>query len=545
MWKKVFVISIAATLLVAGCSSEPPIVEVPKEEITAPIVNELTLNEIKIKETKGYEAKVLEFDLGAKEYIAASGKTMPYNLRGIMAVPQKEGAFPLVLLIHGSHDNLNDKRRFDIGFTYLAQYLAGNGYLAVSIDASQAYQWKYGDSDDKEKVMHIADQHIENLINANGGGNKGYPTDLTGKIDVANIAIIGHSRGGEAIFDIAAAQEDKGVPIKSLLAIAPTNSLESEDFQRTECKTSIIVPEYDGDVVSLDGFGINDILDKRMGKSHSLTYLFRANHNNFNTEIKSNDAVLNRTEEEIADQLSQEQQRDFLKHYALDFINFSLLGEIEGTMYDLSKAQPDKMYGLDVLTRVQDETSKYIVDSSNSDQFKEQGAELSEVKDSWFYKDDEVTLDTLTFGNGDQKIKPLLNIRWKSKEDKVSIAPSIKDFSNYKALTWNLLTDSSDPIYGTGNGRGFTVELRDSAGKRAQVVIPDSSNSIKVSKGEIRTTDIEELIYKYWFPITPIGNTRIPLTLFESIDLMNVEEVSICFDKWDTGSVYLESLLLQ
>lgn len=79
----------------------------------------------------------------------------------------------------------------------------------------------------------------------------GYPLDLTGKIDSDRIALIGHSRGGETIFDIAEDILGKGLTVDALLCVAPT--FHFTDRSWSEADVAILVPEYDGDVISLDG----------------------------------------------------------------------------------------------------------------------------------------------------------------------------------------------------------------------------------------------------------------------------------------------------
>ncbi len=84
--------------------------------------------------------------------------------------------------------------------------------------------------------------------------------NLTNKINFDDLCLAGHSRGGLAVIEIANNEIRKGNNVKGVLLIAPTLN---EDIKVGEYDISIIVPQYDGDVASLEGYGIYDSLKKR------------------------------------------------------------------------------------------------------------------------------------------------------------------------------------------------------------------------------------------------------------------------------------------
>lgn len=492
-----------------------------------------------------YEFDVLEFDIADKEYAALSGKKMPYKIRGVMGVPKGEGTFPLVLITHGSHSNEDETLRFDTGFTYLVQKLAQNGYIAVSMDMSKPYIWKYGDNDDKEKSLVLADEHIKSLLLANEGNAVGYPLDLTAKIDFNKVALIGHSRGGDTIFDIALMQQENGIPISALLSIAPTQPVDLESRLWPACETSILVPEYDGDVISLDGFMFDSVLNIKSEKNHSVTFLKKANHNYFNKNIQGNDAEMVRSPEQLKDQLTREQQQQFLEHYAVFYMNTVFSENLEDSLHTFQQAQPNKMFGFDVLTRLNNPNEIILSDSTMIDSFITEGAEIKEQTDSWFYQDDQVLLDTVTFGNDAYKTKQLLQVKWHSLQDAIHMTPAIQDFSKHDALSFAMVTDSADSANTEAVFQSFSIELKDKAGNTSLVTLKDTLESLRITEGKLDVTPLGETDYHFWTPITPIGHTRIPLSLFEGIDLKQIDTISIQFDQTKQGSLYLESVLLQ
>lgn len=121
-----------------GCSTEK-VTEEPQvtPEIAKETVRNLELYNLEAPKGSKYEAIVTEFDLGKKEYLSKAGKIMPYNIRGIIGVPEGDGPFPLILITHGSHSNDDETKRFDTGFDYVVKDLAENGYIAVSMDMSK------------------------------------------------------------------------------------------------------------------------------------------------------------------------------------------------------------------------------------------------------------------------------------------------------------------------------------------------------------------------------------------------------------------------
>lgn len=490
-----------------------------------------------------YEIEFSEFNVGNEVYTSSSDKELPYEVSGSIAVPKGEGKFPIVLITHGSHENLDESRKFYTGFDYLVKSLAENGYIAVSIDMKMAYIWQYGDNDDNEKTIAMTNKQIEKLKLANKGNNPGYSIDLTNKIDFDKVFLIGHSRGGESIFDVANDQIDKGQNIQGVLSIAPTLGF---DREYGNYDISILVPEYDGDVSSLDGFKIYDEIKNRKSKNlTSIMLLEKANHNYFNSNIEINDAEMLRSEEELVSQLTRSAQEEFLENFSVDFFNTSIFKNTENTMYDLNLEQPNKMYDCDVkIQSVNNKVNKLINVNSTKD-FKSKNATVKSTQDSWFYADDKVALDTITYGNEELKIRPLINIKWKSNKDKVSITPEINDFSNNSSLVFNMVIDSSDELNEREMSQCFSVEIKDKLGNISKVVLPKNLVVLGHTEGELESIEIQGKSYEFWSTTTPIGSLRLPLDKFTDIDLKNIDTVFLIFDQTTSGSVFIESIELQ
>jgi len=491
-----------------------------------------------------YEYKFSEFDLGDRSYASLAGYEMPYKLRGIMAVPVGDGPFPLVLLTHGSHENLDETKRFDTGYDYLVKALAQNGYIAVSMDMLMPYIWAYGDGDDAEKSVAVADEHIKSILAASGGEAL-YPVDLAGRVDTGKIALVGHSRGGETIFQIAQDQRGKGINIETLLSIAPSWDV-SREFP--DVSATIIVPQYDGDVTRLDGIALYDYLVDNNSGDYSVTFLMGANHNFFNRNIERDDSTSHEAEDGHTP-LSREEQEKFLINYAVDFLNASF--GIEERFYQISEPQPNKMYGLDVSRRVHISNTASLIDAGTADDFSSETAVVKHVVDSWFFKEDDILIDTVTIGLLDENSnqinlnRNLVSIEWDNEDSAVKIIPLVSDFSRKSALSIHIVPDSASVLNKDDEAMRFTIMLRDTNGNTASVITAADQNVLSCYPGELGRTELTDSTIEYWNPPTPLGTLNIPLTLFEGVNLAKIESVELIFDQTVSGAVFIDGIEVQ
>jgi len=507
-------------------------------------VNYATNFEIESNLKNAYEYEFLEFDLGDRSYTSLAGREMPYKLRGIMAAPVGDGPFPVVLITHGSHENLDETKRFDTGYDFLVKALAQNGYIAISMDMLMPYIWAYGDGDDMEKSVAVANEHIKSILAA-GSGEMLYPIDLTGKVNLDNIALIGHSRGGETIFRIAEDQRERGVKIETLLSIAPAWEV-SREFP--DVSATIIVAQYDGDVTRLDGIALYDYLVDRTSGDDSVTFLMGANHNFFNRNIERDDSTSHEVEDGYPP-LSRGEQEEFLVNYAIDFFDASFA--MEDRFYQISQSQPNQMYGLDVSRRVRLNHAVSLIDAGTADAFSSDTARVKHVVDSWFFKEDEVLIDTVTIGVLDENLNPvnlnrnLISIEWESRNSTVKMIPLAFDFSGKNALSIHIVPDSASALNQTGEVLRFTIMLRDTNGTTASVVTAAGQNVLSCYPGALGKTELTDATMEYWHPSTPLGTLNIPLTLFEGINLAAIESVELLFDQTGSGAIFIDAIEVQ
>lgn len=229
----------------------------------------------------------------------------PVEVRGEVYYPTSlsPGPFPLILFLHGRHEtcyNTSDNSTNSNwpcgtgekeipsfqGYEYLAQQLASNGYIVVSIGANSISATDDNTSDNGMAARaELIQHHLDLWSTFNTTGGTPFGTLFAGKIDMKNIGTMGHSRGGEGVIQHALYNRGLGSPygIKAVLAVAPT------DFNRpvlTGIPVGVVLPYCDGDVSNLQGVHYYDDARYSDPKDQAPKHTFLmmgANHNFFNT----------------------------------------------------------------------------------------------------------------------------------------------------------------------------------------------------------------------------------------------------------------------
>lgn len=219
--------------------------------------------------------------------------SLPVN--GRIWYPVGEGPFPLVLIAHGNHAMQSFS---DPGYAYLGELLASRGFIAVSVDENFLNGSVFGDFNNKETPVRawLLLHHLKAWQNWNEtAGNIFYQ-----KVDFKNIALIGHSRGGETValaasfskwgysLDIPAAEQQAlQFPIKAVVAIAPADTFRPYGRPQALENTDYMVLQgaHDSDVTTFTGSRQYQDTSFSDGQYHfkSSVYIYRANHNQFNT----------------------------------------------------------------------------------------------------------------------------------------------------------------------------------------------------------------------------------------------------------------------
>ncbi|WP_223700435.1 alpha/beta hydrolase [Sutcliffiella deserti] len=264
----------------------------------------------------------------------------PLNGRVWMPEDTEGGPYPLVLMVHGNH-NMADFS--DGGYGYIGELLASKGYIAVSIDENFLNSGKSGHIGwDNSGRAWMFLKHLEQWDK----WNKDLNHPLHNTIDMENIALIGHSRGGEAV-SIAALMNkldrfpnnaktrlDFDFSIKSLIGLSPGDGRFKLGDQPIELKNiNYLTLQGANDTDHTNYLGMRQF--ERVSFSDdfdgfkSSVYLYGANHGQFNTDWEVDQPApywwfMNRKE-----LLEPELQRKMTKTYISAFLDATLKGKRE------------------------------------------------------------------------------------------------------------------------------------------------------------------------------------------------------------------------
>ncbi|AIQ44797.1 hypothetical protein R70723_01920 [Paenibacillus sp. FSL R7-0273] len=259
---------------------------------------------------------------------------LPLNAQVWM--PEGEGPFPLVLMVHGNHmmEDYSEE-----GYAYLGGLLASRGFTAVSLDENflNYSAWSgIPDNDFKVRTWMIL-KHLEQIGDyAEQPGNPFYQ-----KIDYTKTALLGHSRGGQAAAMAAdAARWFKDDPvlsaagkfkITSVIALAPTDkAIDDQQARLKDVNYLTLQGARDGDVHDFYGDRqyIRSSYTSGSKAFKSSLYIADANHSQFNTDWGLYDQTLPAglflSRAEIMD---GDEQRQIAKVYVSAFLETTLHGQ--------------------------------------------------------------------------------------------------------------------------------------------------------------------------------------------------------------------------
>lgn len=222
-----------------------------------------------------------------KDFWGFDLKKAPLN--GRVWYPDGPGPWPLALIVHGNH---NWREFSDPGYAWLGELLASRGIITVSVDEN----FINGLSAENDGRAWLLLKHLEvwKTFNETEGG------PFHRKVNMDNIAVMGHSRGGEAAATAAAFNRLKYYPddfkqefnfnfgIRAVVAIAPVDGQykPSSVFTPLENVNYLIIHgSHDGDVSTAVGARQYERLqftdDQPWFKS--MIFMYRANHGQWNT----------------------------------------------------------------------------------------------------------------------------------------------------------------------------------------------------------------------------------------------------------------------
>jgi hypothetical protein len=249
-----------------------------------------------------YDVARARYDFGDRVFQPA-GLGAKVEVRANVHFPKglPDGPYPIVLFMHGNHSTCYraSRARFEWpcrrgwrpipsfeGYDYAASRLASYGYVVVSVSANgvNVFGDRLADTGMRQRG-ELLEHHLDRWQTWSTVGAAPFGERFVGQVDMTRIGTMGHSRGGEGVVwhVIVDRKRDDPYGIDAVLPLAPV------DFTRVTVNRvalAVVLPYCDGDVFDLQGVHFFDDARYRVPgdptPKHTLT-LFGANHNFFNT----------------------------------------------------------------------------------------------------------------------------------------------------------------------------------------------------------------------------------------------------------------------
>lgn len=478
-------------------------------------------------------------------------------LNGRVWYPEGDGPFPLVLIVHGNHNQVDFS---DPGYGYLGFLLASRGMIVVSVDENFLNGGLWGDaSGENDARAWLLLKHLEIWDE----WNSSLENQFYQKVDLDRVALIGHSRGGEAAALAATFSKISRFPnnaritwdydfnIRSVVAIAPvdeqwkpaghSNPLENVNYL-------VLQGSHDADLYYFDGiqqYNRVEFTDPRSEYFKAAVYIYRANHGQFNTTWGARDSTgvkglfLNRKS-----LLTADEQQQIAKVYISAFLEVTLKGQ------DTYKAIFEEYR----------KAGNWLPQTGYINQYEDYGYQLAAD-----YEEDvdlttcslprcRITMSGLSrwreeaiqFRNEDRQDNHVVRVGWSSNEAFYAIGIGQVDweFTKDTVLVFKA-ADAREPL-NLEEGLDFSVVLVDRFGNQASVRLGDVLPLLTQFPAEIsRLPQWNESYFKETSEEV-FQSYRLPLEIFADenpdLDLEFIREIRFEFDQTTSGLLYLDEI---
>ncbi len=539
-----------------------------------------------------------EYDLGDEWYqfptTGLNGQALRSEARAKIYYPSDlpSSPIPVIFIAHGVHAICYDPNNTNIfqgstwpcaegnqmipnyrGYDYLGEYFASHGFMVVSISLNgvNGIDSEIGATSGAIARLSIIDHHINFWNDWNTIGGDPFGNLFTGKLDMNNIGIIGHSRGGEGaiLHSVVGANRNR---VKALLSIAPTNfALNSGDLiPRGDIPFCNIGGYCDGDVpeIGVDFYDVRQNNQDVTEATHSVL-LKGANHNYFNkvwTDFvaqSGDDWVLtglNIVNDSFcgtnsSNRFSASKQRNSTKAYVGAFMRRYLKNETSfSSLLNVDDINPPISSGLGVnevyVSYQPGVNERLYINSYNETSSVTMNTLGGMVNKNLVTKNSICIFSDCIEGAQFTRQLPhetinKLNVAWNGRSNSTwheNIIPSAnKDFSNFTNLMFragvNYAESSPDrPVH-------FYVQLIDGSGDTAQTITFNHTGALYYPPGS-KEIEIEGNISRLGSAKTMLNTIKIPLTSFSGVDLRDITAVRFVFDYTSNGNIVVSDLML-
>jgi hypothetical protein len=432
------------------------------------------------------------------------------------------GAFPLVVIMHGNSGYDTSY----LGYNYLLDHLASHGFIAMSIYAPVGVMI--------ETRARAILAHLGIMAQANAN-----PGLFQGHIDLSNIGIGGHSRGGEAVVRAARINtaEALGWNIRAGVSIAPTDY---HHYGDPGIPLTVIYGANDGDVAGTwpdrTCFNIYD----EAGRPRSFVFVYGATHDQFNTvwaptflSVESDIAP-----GDVANLISLADHENVAKGYVTALMQARLQGRDEQLEYFRTSLRPSLVAGLGIHTSHQEPGERLLDDFEETPHDPTANTLGGAVTGTALSTEAENALRTLDVHS--PHVTSGGQLAWSSSAGVYlsQLPAGARDLSGFAVLNFRVTQTYASALNPVNQAQDLFVRLTDGGGK---------SRAIRAST----FTDIPYPYVRGFADLikSAMKSVRIPLESYvianlgaQDVDLTDVRSISFEFNASTTGEIEIDDI---
>ncbi|MGW6278461.1 Calx-beta domain-containing protein [Kribbella sp. NPDC055071] len=515
--------------------------------------------------TSGFAVDTMEYNLGdlAVELPALNGRS---ELRGRVYAPRgAAGKRPMVVFLHGFHQYCTGEVQTwpcpagetavpsFRGYGAAAEALASHGYVVISVSAN-AINAGGGKTPDRGATARgeLVLAHLDLWRRWSSSADGPFGRRFVGRVDLDNVGLMGHSRGGDGV--IAAALANAGRP--SPYGIRAVMPLASTDGSRTTLPgvgMSLLMGYCDADVYDLQGQHHFD--DSRYAAAdnvpRSTVLVMGANHNFWNSEWSAEDDWGHDPDKApcgsaTPGRLTAAEQQSVGRAYIDGFFRLMLGGETAlATMFDGSNTLPTSLRPTEVHVVAQMPSSSRL-DVARFDHPLPKASisgSLTASTCSGVPMDEGLSRDPRYCVQDPQADlfphwvpvllvprvpNPAVTVlRWDGLDGVVRLRSPRPDVSSYSALTFRAAPDPE-----AAGSSDLTVRITDQHGHFEEVAVSAVSDALKPLPGAPEDAQ----------PKTLLRTVRIPLSRLRAVDLHAIRTIELRTDRIPHAAVFVSDL---
>ena len=539
--------------------------------------------------TRGYDLGRVQLSV-----LGADGRPhrLPTRLVGEISIRAGAvGRLPVVVILHGAHQSCAEGPGGTVssdypclpgwepveshtGFRYLAERLAREGFLVISVDGRPVAPYDHterlfpdgaeaGVSTWMDLRARIVDAHLRRLVRADAGEagpGVDFGVRLARRVDATDVGLVGHSRGGEGVVWASLLAGPRPYGVRSIVAIAPTDF--AGRIVPAGVPFAVVHPTCDGDVSDLQGARFYDAArNTRRTQPLLQVAVHGANHDFFNEAWPDEwgFAAAGTTPADPGgpcdpgspERLTRARQEAVSASIVSTFLRGTLRGA-PGTLAALGIGgrPPREIAAVPVTTRTQEPTARRIdvapMDGSPYELAQtDGGGRITPAGLDYLAlcRPGTVTEAAEPAGEGEDRADACppawfpqaqsadeLRAGWSSPGGRLALTLSSRPMDLRDAAAVSLSVAPTPPeadpdLNGPGSARPFSVALVDAAGRRSTVPVSSAEAAVRS-----------------WPTLTVLGTVRIPIGRFRGVDLRRVTRLEIVFDRTARGAVIVSDV---